>query len=139
MSLAQNSSTPDERRKHPRIDTANDVEYILLDQNRERVDKGEGRTLNLSQSGTMLETKKPLNGSFIILITIDLEGKQVQVKGKVAYTRESERPGFHVTGVRFTGSRKEHVNAIVAFVKAYYRRKYSGQNGESPQQADSSG
>ncbi|MBS3809994.1 MAG: PilZ domain-containing protein [Desulfobacterales bacterium] len=139
MSLAQNPSAPPERRKHPRIDTSNDVEYILLDQNRERVDKGEGQALNLSQSGAMLETKKPLNGAFIILITIDLEGKQVQVKGKVAYTRESDRPGFHVTGIRFTGSRKEHVNAIVAFVKTYYRRKYSRQNGDDPQQADSSG
>ena len=128
-----------ERRKHPRISTSNEVNYVLLDQNRQRVEEGKGRTVNLSQSGALLETASPLKGSFIILMTLSLDGEQVRVRGRVAYTREAEQSGHHLTGVRFTGSKKEHVNAIVAFVKTYYRKKYSEQNkeGQKPPAEDS--
>ena len=124
------TSSPAERRKHPRISTSNEVDYVLLDQNRQRVEEGKGRTLNLSQSGALLETPTPLKGSFIILMTLSLHGEEVKVRGRVAYTRPSEQPGYHLTGVRFTGSKKEHVNAIVAFVKAYYRKKHSEPDKE---------
>ncbi|MCF8036124.1 MAG: PilZ domain-containing protein [Desulfobacteraceae bacterium] len=125
-----------ERRKYPRISTSNEVNYVLLDQNRQRVEEGKGRTLNLSQSGALLETTSPLKGSFIILMTLSLDGEQVRVRGRVAYTREADQPGHHLTGVRFTGSKKEHVNAIVAFVKAYYHHKHNGQNKQGQQSAE---
>lgn len=119
-----NSNFFAEKRRHARIATLNEVDYILLDEKREKAGEGRGRALNLSQSGTLLETQKPLNGRFIILMTMDLDGNQVQVKGKVANTRPSDKSGFYLTGIRFTGSKKEHVNAIIAFVKTYNRRKY---------------
>ncbi|MFP4194898.1 MAG: PilZ domain-containing protein [Desulfosalsimonas sp.] len=119
-----NSNSFTERRRHPRISTLNDVDYILLDEKREKADEGRGRAVNLSQSGTLLETQKPLNGRFIILMTMDLDGNRVQVKGKVANTRQSDNPGLYLTGIRFTGSKKEHVNAIIAFVKTYNHRKH---------------
>lgn len=124
---SDNPITATEKRKHPRIDASNDVDYILLNEQRERADEGKGRTINLSQSGALLETQKPLNGPFIILMTMDLDGNQVQVKGRVANTRQSEKPGLYLTGIRFTGSKKEHLNAIVAFVRTYNRRKYAKQ------------
>ena len=118
-----------EKRKHPRIETANDIYYILLDNKGEKIEEGRGKTRDLSQSGVLLETQKPLNGPSIILMTLDLEGNEVQVKGRVAHTRESESPaGYYLTGIRFEGSRKEHINAIVAFVKNYYRKKHEEQN-----------
>lgn len=128
MDNKQNSSDFNEKRKSARIDTSNEVEYILLNNSREKVEQGKGQTLNLSKSGALLETDRPLNGLFIILMTIDLEGNQVQVKGRIVHTRDSDTPGLYLTGIRFTGSKKEHINAIVAFVKTYYRRKYSEQN-----------
>jgi hypothetical protein len=128
MFTLQNSSSYTEKRKYPRIETSNDIFFILLDNNGEEIEKGQGRTRDLSQSGVLLETQKPLKGSFIILMTLDLEGNEVQVKGIVAHTRESERPGYYLTGIRFEGSRKDHINAIVAFVKNYYRKKHKEQN-----------
>lgn len=119
-----NSNSFAEKRRHPRISTLNEVDYILLDEKREKADEGKGRAINLSQSGALLETQKPLNGRFIILITMDLDGNRVQVKGRVANTRQSDKPGYYLTGIRFTGSKKEHINAIIAFVKTYNRRKY---------------
>lgn len=114
-----------EQRKHRRISTSNEIEYILLDKNGKEVNQGKGRTLNLSQSGALLETKKPLNGAFIILITLDIEGNRVKAKGSVVHAHESDKPGYYMTGIRFAGSTKEQINAIVAFVKAYYHNKHA--------------
>lgn len=127
MDSKQDPTNFNEKRKHPRIDASNEVEYILLDNNREKIGQGKGRTLNLSKKGALLETEKPLNGLFIILMSIDLDGNQVQVRGRLAHSRESEEPGRYLTGIKFTGSKNEHINAIVAFVKTYYRKKHSEQ------------
>ena len=131
MGKEQKSFDSTEKRKHSRINTSNIVEYALFDEKRKKIDQGKGRTVNLSQSGALLETKKPLEGSFILLMTLDLEGKKVQVKGRVANTRKSDRPGFFLTGVEFIGSKDEQINAIVAFVKAYHRLKYAESQKQS--------
>lgn len=123
MDSQQNAKTISERRKYPRIQTENDVGYILLNINEDVIDQGKGKTLNLSQSGTLLKTEKPLNGPFVILITFDLNGKKVKVKGGVANTRKSDEPGCYLTGIEFKGSKEEQIDAIVAFVKAYHHGK----------------
>ncbi len=123
MASRQNTSDINEKRKHARIDTSNIVNFFLFDANGKKTGQGKGRTLNLSQQGTLLETKKPLQGSFIILVTIDLEGKKIQVKGRVANTRKSDRAGFFLTGVEFIGPKDEQLNAIIAFVKTYHHKK----------------
>ncbi len=133
MNDRQDSNTHAEKRKHPRVETFNEVDYILLDENKRKVGEGKGRTVNLSQSGALLETDSPLNGTFIVLITLDLAGNKVHVKGRVAHSRESENPGCYLSGVRFAGSRQENIQAIVAFVKTYYRKKYAGRNGDPEQ------
>ena len=136
MNDRQDSKKHDEKRKHPRIETFNEVDYILLDENKRKVGEGKGRTINLSQNGALLETGSPLNGTFIVLITLDLEGNKVHVKGKVAHSRASEKPGCYLSGVRFAGTKQENIQAIVTFVKTYYRRKYAGGNGEARQQGE---
>ncbi|MCF8025052.1 MAG: PilZ domain-containing protein [Desulfobacteraceae bacterium] len=128
MDSQQNARTVTERRKYPRIETENDVSYVLFNADREVIDQGKGKALDLSQSGTLLETEKPLNGSFVILMTLDLEGKKVKVQGRVANIRKSDKPGCYRTGIEFVGSRDEQIEAIVAFVKAYNRRKQRDRN-----------
>lgn len=136
MTDRQDSKKHAEKRKHPRIETFNEVDYILLDENKTKVGEGKGRTVNLSQNGALLETGSPLNGTFIVLITLDLEGNKVHVKGRVAHSRESENPGCYLSGVRFAGSRQENIEAIVTFVKTYYRRKYAGREGDAEEPGD---
>jgi c-di-GMP-binding flagellar brake protein YcgR len=125
MNSGQNQAGRREKRRHPRIQTSNVLEYVLLDENLQPLDQGIGRTLDLSRSGALLETQKPLQGAYIILITVDLEGKKQQVRGRVANTRKPDRSGFYLTGVEFIGEEDEQRNAIVNFVKAYHRRKYA--------------
>jgi len=132
MITEQNQSDHIEKRRHSRVNALNMVGYVLFDDKREKIDKGKGRTLNLSQSGALLETSKPLQGSFIILMTIDLNGKIIKVRGRVANSRQSKKTGCYLTGVEFIGSRDEQLDAIISFVKAYHRRKYACQTNKAP-------
>ena len=111
-----------EKRKNPRISTGNRVAYVLFNNSREKIDRGIGYALNLSQTGVLLKTEKILEGAFIVLVTMDLEGKTIKVKGKVVrYFWDSD---CFFTGVEFIGSKDEQIEAIKAFVKNYLHKKY---------------
>lgn len=100
------------------------VGYVLFDDNRKKIDQGKGRTLNLSQSGALLESLNPLRGAFVLLVTIDLDGTKVKVKGRVVNTRKDKLSNKYLTGIEFIGPRDEQHEAIVVFVKAHQRRKH---------------
>jgi c-di-GMP-binding flagellar brake protein YcgR len=125
MDRQQNELEITDRRRHSRINTSNVVGYVLFDENKNKIEYGKGLTLNLSQSGTLLKTKNPLHGCFIVLMTIDLNNLKIKVKGRVVKTRKSEDDRFYLTGVEFIGSRDENLKAIVAFVKAFNSRKHA--------------
>jgi hypothetical protein len=114
----------EEKRRHPRIDSLNLVAYALYDVAGKKIDQGKGRTLNLSQSGTLLETDKELRGPFVVLMTIDLGGNKVKVQGRVVHTTRDKNIGRFLTGIEFMGSKDRQYKAIVAFVKTYQHWKY---------------
>lgn len=117
-----------EKRRCPRIATENRVVYILFNEGLEKIDRGIGRTLNLSQTGVLLETEKRLVGTFVMLLTIDLEGKKIKVRGKVVTSRYCNESGCFFTGVEFIGPKDEQLEAIKAFVKIYTWRKYNAND-----------
>ncbi|RJP40866.1 MAG: PilZ domain-containing protein [Desulfobacteraceae bacterium] len=117
-----------EKRRCPRIATENRVVYILFNEELEKIDRGIGRTLNLSQTGVLLETEKKLIGTFVLLLTIDLEGKKIKVRGKVVTSRYCNDSGCFFTGVEFIGPKDEQLEAIKAFVKIYTHRKYNAND-----------
>lgn len=120
-----NPSGTVERRRHPRISAATSVSYLLFDREKKKIDQGKGRTLNLSQGGALLETPRPLTGSYILLITIDLEGQKVQLKGRVANTRSASVKGRYLTGIEFIGPPEKQRDALVAFIKTLHRRRHA--------------
>lgn len=120
-------TTIKEQRKCPRISFENKVGYVLYDKGRKKVDHGFGRTLNLSQTGVLLKTEKILEGAFIVLVTMDIEGKQVQVKGKVVTSRYDNHSGCFLTGVEFIGPKDLQLEAIKVFVKAHLHRKHAAE------------
>jgi hypothetical protein len=113
-----------EKRKHPRIATENIVTYLLYDEQGKKVDTGKGFTKNLSQSGVLLETDKPLEGVYVILMTIDLFKNKVKVKGMIAHSRKNSISNHYLSGIRFLGGEDQSREAIIAFVKVYQHRKH---------------
>jgi c-di-GMP-binding flagellar brake protein YcgR len=113
-----------EKRRHPRIESINTVGYVLFDKKGKKIEIGKGHTLNLSQSGILLKTKDPVQGAFVVLVTMDLKGEKVKVKGRVVHTHRDTDSAYFLTGIEFIGPEAEQHQAIVAFVKTYQYRKH---------------
>jgi c-di-GMP-binding flagellar brake protein YcgR len=116
-----------EKRRTPRIDAMNMVEYALYDEKKNKIGHGKACTVNLSQTGTLVQTKDRIDGAFIILMTIDLNGNKIKVSGKVVTSRICRKTGGYLTGVEFIGPKDKQLKAVIAFVKAYQRKKYSDE------------
>ncbi len=125
MAMEQRTGEFEEKRRHPRINISNVVGYHLFDENKKRIDSGKGRIQNLSQNGALLETSKPLSGSFIVLSSIGLNGYMVKAKGCITNTRKTEEEGLYLTGIEFIGPKDEQRNAVIAFIKIHNYLKYA--------------
>lgn len=125
MGMEQMTNQLEEKRRHPRINISNVVSYNLFDENKKKIDSGKGRIRNLSQNGALMETSKPLYGSFIVLASINLNGNIIKVKGSIANTRKTGREGQYLAGIEFIGPKEERRNAVVAFIRVHNYLKYA--------------
>lgn len=89
-----------EKRKYPRIESIN-LSYVYEDKKNEALQKGEGRTINISEGGFLLETDFQMKKKYILAASISLDGDTVEVKGKVVHCR-SIGGGKYVAGVQIT-------------------------------------
>ncbi len=112
----------EEKRKYPRVPTSNIVSYVCIDKDGNELDQGMGKTVNISQGGTLLETTRPIESDFILLLTIDLNNKVVQTKGEVVHTRSVES-GKYFTGIRFQGDREKVIQVVKSFIIDYHKQK----------------
>jgi hypothetical protein len=79
--------TDEERRKYKRKDTLNLLDFVVLDKDGRQIDQAMGRTLNVSESGILLETTIPLASEQIIVLTIGIEENLVDLQGQVVYAK----------------------------------------------------
>ncbi len=75
--------------------------------------------MNLSQGGALLETQKPLLGSYVLIIISKLKKNNTEVKGRIVHTRKPDNSSFYLTGIEFIEPEDEQINDLIAFVKAY--------------------
>jgi c-di-GMP-binding flagellar brake protein YcgR len=115
-----------EQRKYNRVQIINDLSYIVLDKNGKPLEKGKGKTLDISQGGLKMETKKPINAKYILLMTIDMSHEFI-IKGHVVYCIENMPKTFQI-GVRFVDDIEKVKPIIVDMVKIYNKQKRL-QNG----------
>jgi len=92
--------TKEEKRKHSRIDSLNLLNYLFSDASGGGSTQGMGRTLNVSESGILLETHAPIDINSIISLTIGFEEDVVDIKGRVVYTKENDRK-MSESGIEF--------------------------------------
>lgn len=91
--------TFDDKRKHPRFQSLN-LSYVCLDENNEIVKQGMGRTLNISESGILLETYFPIKLEYKVLLMIGLADDLLEIKGKPIHSRSDFGKKFEV-GIEF--------------------------------------
>ena len=115
----QNATDLAQRRKHPRINIANKIGYILFDAKKNKLGRGEGRALNLSQGGVLIETQKPLKGSFVAIKADIPQKSNPRLIGRILHNHKHDNSAFHLTGLEFVGSRHDQINDLIAFFNVY--------------------
>lgn len=92
--------TNEEKRKHSRIDSINLLNYVYFDENESEENQGMGRTLNVSESGILLETHSPMDARRVVSLTIGFKEDVVDIKGRVVYMRK-KKDGMFESGIEF--------------------------------------
>ena len=80
------------------------------------------RTLNISQSGILIETAHIIATGRISLMSAGASDKLVKIEGQVVYCRENGI-GMYETGIRFEGTEAENIAFAKKLVKVFHHRK----------------
>jgi CRP-like cAMP-binding protein len=109
-----------EKRKTNRINTRN-LSCIQLNDKDTDSYQGMGRTLNLSETGILLETHFPIEAGYTVMISIGLAEDLVDVKGKVVHHRQLE-DGLFVTGICSVEVTDAAIQSIKKFLQTHGTR-----------------
>ena len=112
-----------ERRRHTRYDSLNLVSYVSSDENGNILEKGMGRTLNISKGGIMLETVVSINPRNILVLGIGLEDEIADIKGEVIYSRNCEG-GKIESGIQFLDIKETSLPILERYIKAFREQEY---------------
>jgi hypothetical protein len=121
--------TTENKRKHQRIQSLN-LSYICLDENNNIIKQGMGRTLNLSESGILLETHFPIEPKYLVLLTIALENDLLEMKGKPIHSKSIGTDKYEV-GIEFLDPDQDSIRLLENFVKKDEPRKNSAGEGDA--------
>lgn len=113
--------TNEEKRKHFRIDSLHLLNYVYFDENDEEATQGMGRTLNVSESGILLETHNAIDVQTIISLTIGFEEEVVDIKGRTIYSNKNTQNMFE-SGIEFFDVDKEALKILRQYIAAFNAR-----------------
>jgi len=108
--------TSKNKRKHERIESLN-LSYICLDEDKNIVKQGMGRTLNLSESGILLETHFPIESKHTLELTISLEEDLLDITGKPVHIH-SVGDGKYQVGIQFQDLDQKSSSMLKKFISA---------------------
>jgi hypothetical protein len=109
-----------EKRKHARISSLN-LSYFCLDESNKIVKQGMGRTLNVSESGILLETHLPIDPEYTVKLTIGLEEDIVELQGSPVHSKKNDNDRFEV-GIKFHESDESAKKTLRKFIKAFNKK-----------------
>lgn len=117
-----------DRRKHDRMESLNFIVFTGVDRENKEIAGEIGRTLNVSESGIMLETHVPLASRSSILLDIGLEEDIAAVKGIVVHCSDSGEKLFQA-GVDFVDNDQDKIDLIKKYVAAFLKHSSSPEGG----------
>lgn len=113
--------TVPERRRYPRVETSNLISYFTVDKKGRKKGQGIGKTINISQSGILIETSHAIDTTDIVLLSKDLEDNTMEIPGKVIYSRKVT-PGVFESGISFQGEHAENVKFRRDLIRVFHFR-----------------
>lgn len=115
-----------EKRKHARINSLN-LSYVCLDENNEIIKQGMGRTLNVSESGILLETHFPIDKTYIVSLTLGLKESLVDIKGRPVHS-STNAEGKHEVGIEFLKPDAKTRKALKNFITRFQKKSPDPKN-----------
>jgi hypothetical protein len=106
--------TSENKRKHERIQSLN-LSYICLDEDNNIVKQGMGRTMNISESGILLETHFPVELEHTIRLTISLEENLLDIIGKPMHVRSIDGGKYQI-GIQFADIDADSIGILKNFI-----------------------
>lgn len=91
--------TISEKRKHIRFDAVNPSEVNIYN-NDVLLREGQGKTINISKGGALIETSFPIEKGQRVALVISIDTDFVYISGEVAHARR-ESQDKHRAGVKF--------------------------------------
>jgi hypothetical protein len=110
-----------EKRKHIRVNALN-LSHVAVDDREEAVKQAIGRTLNVSETGILLETHFPIESDQNVELTLGFEEDLVNLKGKVIHLLNGETGKFEM-GIQFTDIDEEAILVIKDFITRFRELK----------------
>ncbi|MCB2167816.1 MAG: PilZ domain-containing protein [Deltaproteobacteria bacterium] len=110
-----------EKRKHVRVNALN-LSHVAVDDREEAVKQAIGRTLNVSETGILLETHFPIESDQNVELTLGFEEDLVNLKGKVIHLLNGETGKFEM-GIQFTDIDEEAILVIKDFINRFRELK----------------
>jgi hypothetical protein len=119
-----------DQRRHQRIDSLN-LSYICLDDAGNTVHEGMGRTLNVSESGFLLETHFPVDPGLNLSLTVAIENELVDIRGKVARSI-AKGDNLYQTGIEFIRPDAQALSVIRKYI-TFFNQESQAQSKKETQ------
>ena len=114
-----------EKRKHSRVDSIYLLNYVNRGENDKEFMQGMGRTINVSESGIMLETHVPFSENDTIDVVVGLKEDMVTIRGKVIFTRATETARYQ-SGIQFLAIEDASVDTLRRYIDAFNAHSANG-------------
>ncbi len=106
------------KRQHDRFDSLHLIHFDCLDKSHKVARQGMGRTLNVSESGILLETSFQIQESQYVSMSIGLDDDMVSIRGIVVRSTAGRMDRFEA-GIQFFEMADNDRNILRLYVKAF--------------------
>ena len=107
-----------EKRRYKRVDSTNLLNFVCLDDKCQPYTQGMGRTLNVSESGILLETHTPIEPNTLVSLAIGIADDLVEITGQVVYLKECAE-GLYEAGINFSVYNDDELSILRKFITAF--------------------
>jgi hypothetical protein len=107
---------PNEFRRHHRVDSANLLAYTCRNQKGEIIEESMGRTLNISESGILLETHTQMDTRNTISLSIGFRQNVLDISGTIRWSRPNSN-GMFQSGIEFFGIDEKALQALKKYIE----------------------
>ena len=104
-----------------RVNSLN-LSHVAIDDKEQTVKQAIGRTLNVSETGILLETHFPIESDQNVELTMGFEENLVNLKGRVIHLLNGETGKFEM-GIQFTDIDDEGYHIIKDFIDKFRKIK----------------